>query len=388
MSDVCSLACSPQLLWLQVIPATRWGRRPADPDMIARGNYLARAADCMPCHTAARDKAYAGGLRMNTPFGVMYSPNITPDRETGIGAWTFEEFKQAVHSGIRADGKFLYPTMPFDAFTKISEDDLKALWSYFRSLPPIKQQNRENELTFPFSIRYGMLVWRALFFRAQWFEPDPTKSAQWNQGAYLVEALGHCGDCHTPRNFMGATVASERFKGAQIDQWYAPNITPEALARTNRWDKSQLIAFLKKGAANNSTALGPMQEVVHDSLSFLTPDDLDAMASYLLDVTNGSSAPALVAAKKLPPEIAARGRQVVRGQLCDLPSGKRPGCCRLDPATRRQSGGDRNQAFRHALRGPARRSCARRYPGNAEFCGIAERQRCCRSRQLRAHELG
>ena len=247
---------------------------------------------------------------MNTPFGVMYSPNITPDRETGIGTWTFDEFKKALHSGIRADGKFLYPTMPFDAFTQISEDDLKALWSYFRSLPPIRQQNRENELTFPFSIRYGMLVWRTLFFRAQWFEPDPTKSAQWNRGAYLVEALGHCGDCHTPRNFMGATVASERFKGARIDQWYAPDITPEALAKTSRWDKSQLIAFLKKGAANNSTALGPMQEVVHDSLSFLTPDDLDAMASYLLDVTNGGRAPALVAAKKLPPEIATHASKL------------------------------------------------------------------------------
>ena len=281
-----------------------------DPDMVARGSYLARAADCMPCHTSARDKTYAGGLRMNTPFGVMYSPNITPDRETGIGAWTFDEFKKALHSGIRADGGFLYPTMPFDAFTKISEDDLKALWSYIRSLPPIKQQNRENELTFPFSIRYGMLVWRMLFFRAQWFEPDPAKSAQWNWGAYLVEALAHCGDCHTPRNFMGATIASERFKGAKIDQWYAPDITPEALAKTNRWDKSQLIAFLKKGAANNSTVLGPMQEVVHDSLSFLTPDDLDAMATYLLDVTNGTSAPALVAAKKLPPEIAARAAKL------------------------------------------------------------------------------
>jgi len=281
-----------------------------DPDMVARGSYLARAADCMPCHTSARDKTYAGGLRMNTPFGVMYSPNITPDRETGIGAWTFDEFKKALHSGIRADGRFLYPTMPFDAFTKISEDDLKALWSYIRSLPPIKQQNRENELTFPFSIRYGMLVWRMLFFRAQWFEPDPAKSAQWNRGAYLVEALAHCGDCHTPRNLMGATIASERFKGAKIDQWYAPDITPEALAKTNRWDKSQLIAFLKKGAANNSTVLGPMQEVVHDSLSFLTPDDLEAMATYLLDVTNGTSAPALVAAKKLPPEIAAHAAKL------------------------------------------------------------------------------
>ena len=281
-----------------------------DPDLVARGSYLARAADCMPCHTSAPDKIYAGGLRMNTPFGVMYSPNITPDRETGIGAWTFDEFKKALHSGIRADGRFLYPTMPFDAFTKISEDDLKALWSYIRSLPPIKQQNRENELIFPFSIRYGMLVWRMLFFRAQWFEPDPGKSAQWNWGAYLVEALAHCGDCHTPRNFMGATIASERFRGAKIDQWYAPDITPEALAKTNRWDKSQLIAFLKKGAANNSTVLGPMQEVVHDSLSFLTPDDLDAMATYLLDVTNGTSAPALVAAKKLPPGIAAHAAKL------------------------------------------------------------------------------
>ena len=281
-----------------------------DPDMVARGSYLARAADCMPCHTSARDKTYAGGLRMNTPFGVMYSPNITPDRETGIGAWTFDEFKKALHSGIRADGQFLYPTMPFDAFTKISEDDLKALWSYIRSLPPIKQQNRENELIFPFSIRYGMLAWRMLFFRAQWFEPDPAKSAQWNRGAYLVEALAHCGDCHTPRNLMGATIASERFKGAKIDQWYAPDITPEALAKTNRWDKAQLIAFLKKGAANNSTVLGPMQEVVHDSLSFLTSDDLEAMATYLLDVTNGTSAPALVAAKKLPPEIAAHAAKL------------------------------------------------------------------------------
>jgi mono/diheme cytochrome c family protein len=161
-----------------------------DPDMVARGSYLARAADCMPCHTSARDKTYAGGLRMNTPFGVMYSPNITP------------------------------------------------------------------------------------------------------------------------RNFMGATIASERFKGAKIDQWYAPDITPEALAKTNRWDKAQLIAFLKKGAANNSTVLGPMQEVVHDSLSFLTSDDLEAMATYLLDVTNGTSAPALVAAKKLPPEIAAHAAKL------------------------------------------------------------------------------
>jgi mono/diheme cytochrome c family protein len=272
----------------------------SDPGMIARGRYLAKAADCMPCHTSASGKSYAGGLKMNTPFGAIYSPNITPDRDTGIGAWTFDEFKQAVHSGIRADGKYLYPAMPFDAFTGISEDDLKALWAYFRSVAPVKQRNRENELSFPFNIRLGMLAWRMLFFREQWFVPEAGKSAQWNRGAYLVEALGHCGDCHTPRNFMGATKASRRFEGATIDQWYAPNITAEALAKTNGWDKSQLIAFLKSGAANNSTVLGPMQEVVHDSLSFLTPGDLDAMAGYLLGLSNEKDAPAPVAQRLSP----------------------------------------------------------------------------------------
>ena len=255
------------------------GEPASDPSLVARGSYLAKAADCMPCHTSARDKPYAGGLKLNTPFGAIYSPNVTPDRETGIGAWTFDQFRNAVHSGIRADGKYLYPAMPFDAFTMIREDDLKALWAYFRSLAPVKQQNRENELSFPFNIRYGMLVWRLMFFRERGLSPDAAKSAQWNRGAYLVEALGHCGDCHTPRNFMGATIAGERLQGAKIDQWYAPNITAEALAKTNRWGKPELVAFLKRGAANNSTSLGPMQEVVHDSLASLTPADLDAMAS-------------------------------------------------------------------------------------------------------------
>jgi mono/diheme cytochrome c family protein len=279
------------------------GAEPAsDPNLVARGRYLAKAADCMPCHTSTSGKPFAGGLKMNTPFGAMYSSNITPDRDTGIGTWTFEQFKQAVHSGIRADGKYLYPAMPFDAFTGISEDDLKALWAYFRSVPPVKQQNRENELSFPFNIRFGMLAWRILFFREQFFVPDAGKSAQWNRGAYLVEALGHCGDCHTPRNFMGATKASRRFEGATIDQWYAPNITAEALAKTNGWGKSELIAFLKSGAANNSTVLGPMQEVVHDSLAFLTPGDLDAMATYLLDLKNEKDAPAPVA-QTLSPKV-------------------------------------------------------------------------------------
>ena len=319
------LACSFAAAVLIAGGARAAGEPASDPTLIARGSYLAKAADCMPCHTSARDKPYAGGLKLNTPFGAIYSPNVTPDRETGIGAWTFDQFRNAVHSGIRADGKYLYPAMPFDAFTMIREDDLKALWAYFRSLAPVKQQNRENELSFPFNIRYGMLVWRLMFFRERGLPPDAAKSAQWNRGAYLVEALGHCGDCHTPRNFMGATIAGERFEGARIDQWYAPNITAEALAKTNRWGKPELVAFLKRGAANNSTSLGPMQEVVHDSLASLTPADLDAMASYLLDLPDEKSAPTSPpVASRLAPEVERRAARLYADNCasCHQPNGQ------------------------------------------------------------------
>jgi len=169
-------------------------------------------------------------LKIDTPFGAIYSPNVTPDPGTGIGKWTFGQFKKALHAGIRADGQFLYPAMPFDAYAKIADDDLKALWAYFWTLPPVKQQNRGNELSFPFNIRDSMLAWRWLFFDEGVLKPDPAKGVQWNRGAYLVEALGHCGDCHTPRNSMGATINGRPLQGAQIDQWFAPDISPKRLA--------------------------------------------------------------------------------------------------------------------------------------------------------------
>jgi len=255
----------------------------SQPDLIARGKYLSDAADCMPCHTSSKHKPYAGGLKIDTPFGAIYSPNITPDPATGIGIWTFKAFKNAVHAGIRADGQYLYPAMPFDSFTKIDEPDLVALWAYVRTLPPVKQKNKDNELRLPFNIRYGMLVWRSLFFDEGYFQPNPRKGLQWNRGAYFVQALGHCGDCHTPRNFMGATISSRALTGAQVDHWYAPNITAQALKTVNGWSKAQLIPFLRKGAATNSTDLGPMREIVHDSLSRLTEGDLNAVAIYLLN---------------------------------------------------------------------------------------------------------
>ena len=177
------------------------------PSLVTRGAYLAKAADCMPCHTSARDKQFAGGLKLDTPFGAIFSPNITPDPDTGIGRWTYEDYKNAVHAGIRADGSYLYPVMTYDAFTLITEDDLKALWAYFRSVPAVKQQNRGNELNFPFNIRLALLPWRWLFFTEGYYRQNPARGPQWNRGAYLVEALAHCSDCHTPRNFIGATIA-------------------------------------------------------------------------------------------------------------------------------------------------------------------------------------
>ncbi len=260
---------------------------PQDADLVARGHYLALAADCMPCHTGAPKQEFAGGLALNTPFGVIYSPNITPDKDTGIGKWTFDDFKNAVHDGIRADGAYLYPAMPYGAFTKIEDDDLKALWAYLRSLKPINKPQKANGLGFPFNIRDMMFFWRVLFFDEGTFKPDKGKSAHWNRGAYLVEALAHCNDCHTPRNLLGATIPSERFEGAQIDTWYAPNITEKALKEVNKWDKARMVAFLKQGAAANSTTLGPMHVVVHDSLSKLKESDIAAIATYMLGDDTG-----------------------------------------------------------------------------------------------------
>ncbi len=277
---------------------------PHDADLVERGRYVALAGDCMPCHTGAPKEEFAGGLGLNTPFGTIYSPNITPDDATGIGKWTFDDFKRAVHDGIRADGAYLYPAMPYTAFTKIEDDDLKALWAFLRSLKPINKPQKANGLGFPFNIRDMMFFWRVLFFDEGTFKPDKAKSATWNRGAYLVEALAHCNACHTPRNLLGATIPSERFEGAQIDNWFAPDITEKALKEVNKWDKARFVDFLKKGAAPNSTTLGPMHVVVHDSLSKLKESDVEAIATYMLNDDTGKGdevEPAKVA--KLTPKI-------------------------------------------------------------------------------------
>jgi mono/diheme cytochrome c family protein len=283
--------------------------QPDDAALVPRGEYLARAADCMPCHTSDKTKPYAGGLALNTPFGAIYSVNITSDPTTGIGRWTYDQFKRALHDGIRADGAYLYPAMPFDAYTGIEEDDLKALWAFVRRIPPAAVENTENGLSFPFNIRLGMLAWRELFFTPATFRPTPGKSAEWNRGAYLVEALGHCSDCHSPRNILGGIKGKAQFTGAEIDGFYAPDIASAALAQN--WTKDGLVQFLKTGSAPGKTAVfGPMAEVVHDSLAYLTDPDLAAMATYLLDSPPPPDAPGPQKLSPLPADVYQRAAKL------------------------------------------------------------------------------
>ncbi|MFG1299654.1 c-type cytochrome [Xanthobacter sp. V3C-3] len=305
------------------VAAPAMAQQQADPALVARGEYIAKAADCMPCHTGDKSKPFAGGLALNTPFGAIYSPNITSDRSTGIGLWTYDQFVNAVRNGIRKDGAYLYPAMPFDAYTEISDDDMKALWAYVRSIPPIPNTPPANALEFPFNIRLGMLAWRELFFDPGRFQPTAGKSEAWNRGAYLVNALGHCGDCHTPRNVMGATKAKAHFLGADVDGFWAPDIASAALVK-NGWTPDTLTTFFKTGSVPGKTsAFGPMAEVVHDSLGFLTDADRAALVTYLFDAPPPKDVPAPQAASPLAPEVYTRaaGLYVDNCAVCHMDKG-------------------------------------------------------------------
>jgi len=248
------------------------------------GEYVARAADCVSCHTGSPGKPFAGGYPVKSPFGIIYGPNITSDRETGIGAWTQADFERALRRGVRKDGAYLYPAMPYGSYTKMSEADMAALWRYIHGLPPVRNQVPRNTLPFPFTVRSGLALWQSLYFKPGPFVTTPAKSEVWNRGAYLVEALGHCADCHTPRNVAQGLEEKYPLGGAQIQGWYAPDISGDALSNVSRWSTDQLTVFFKSGVApNNAKAVGPMADVVHDSLRFLSAGDLKAMAAYLKD---------------------------------------------------------------------------------------------------------
>jgi mono/diheme cytochrome c family protein len=262
----------------------------APADLVKRGEYLARAGDCISCHTRPGGEPYAGGFRMKTPFGDILTPNITPDRATGIGAWSADDLYRALHDGVGRKVGDLYPAMPYTFYTKVTRADSDAIYAYLRSLKPVTNAVDVNQLRWPFDIRWTMAAWRELYFNEGTYRPDPAKSAEWNRGAYLVEGLGHCSACHSPRNILGAIEKDRAYTGATVDGWFALNLTEKMRTGLGDWTIDQIVAYLKTGAAKGkSTTLGDMQQVVHNSLSFLTDADLRAMATYLKSIPANSS---------------------------------------------------------------------------------------------------
>ena len=254
-------------------------------DEVQRGEYLVRAGGCVSCHTAAGGTAFAGGRALATPFGTFYSPNITPDPETGIGRWTNAQFLRALREGIGPDGTRYFPVFPYTSFTNITDADALAIKAYLFSLQPVHQANRPHDVAFPFSWRFLQRGWRLLYFNEGPFRPNPSYDAEYNRGAYLVTALAHCGECHTPRNMFGAVKAGAVLSGTRDgpDGQMVPNITPDPTTGIGNWEPDDIVALLKTGRTPEQAAVkGAMREAVQDGLKFLKDDDLHAIAMYLL----------------------------------------------------------------------------------------------------------
>ncbi|MGI9263233.1 MAG: cytochrome c [Woeseiaceae bacterium] len=294
---------------------------------VERGKYLALAGNCASCHTAGDRGFMAGGLAFDTPFGTIYSTNITPDTATGIGAWTGREFLDSMRRGMRPNGEHLYPVFPYTAFTKINDADIAALYAYFKSIPAVRMETPDNDITFPFSQRGLMAVWKAMFFDAGEFQSDDSKSAEWNRGSYLVEALAHCSACHSPRNILGAEDAdrlmaggiyTDKVRTGELRPWSVPNLT-SAPTGLDLWSHEDVSAYLKTGQNTYVETFGPMNEVILNSTRHLSDADVNAMAVYL---------------KSLPPHADRPGPQADSGVLgmgrtvynlhcgtCHLPTG-------------------------------------------------------------------
>ena len=255
---------------------------------VERGRYLASAADCGSCHTIpGGDHPFAGGRPIETPFGILAAPNITPDHETGIGSWTDDEFDAAVRNGRSRNGARLYPAMPFPYYSRMSRLDIKDIRAYLDTIEPVRNAVRVNRLPFPLNQRTSMMAWDALYFNPEEFHPDGSKSKDWNRGAYLVLGPGHCGACHTPKTYLGGDKSTEAFRGGALQGWTAPAITSGQGPLAN-WSADDIATYLKTGHNRYSAAAGLMGEVVELSTSKLTDDDVKAIAVYLKDISGPS----------------------------------------------------------------------------------------------------
>jgi mono/diheme cytochrome c family protein len=290
-------------------------------ELVTRGEYLARAADCMVCHTAPGGTPYAGGLAFRLAFGTLYSTNITPDKETGIGSYSDAQFLAALHRGVRADGARLYPAMPYTSYSYMSDADALAIKAYLFSLVPVRAPPKADSLSFPFNQRWLLGIWAALFNPDRRFQPNAARSPEWNRGAYLSEALAHCGECHTPRNLAFALNNREKFAGAVTAGWRAYNITPDPITGVGDWHDA-VLTYLSRGRADgHGTASGPMGEAVDHSLSRLAPEDVRSVVTYLASVPAVKS-PDLPAILTTPADASHRvgaagpdgsGKQVFEG---------------------------------------------------------------------------
>jgi alcohol dehydrogenase (quinone), cytochrome c subunit len=275
----------------------------------SKGEYLARAGDCVACHSVPGGKAFAGGLRMGTPMGAIYSTNITPDPDTGIGKYSLQDFDRALRFGVGKDGHRLYPAMPYPSYAKINDDDVQALYTFFmKDVPPVRQQNKPNEIPWYLDLRWPLAIWDAIFSPKAGYVASQDHDATWNRGAYLVEGLGHCGACHTPRGLAFQEKAldssSDRYlRGAELDAWYAPSLRGELRTGLGEWSQDDVAAFLKSGHNAKGVVFGSMLDVVNNSTPYLADEDIRAMASFL------KSLPATAQQTKYAYDAAARTLQ-------------------------------------------------------------------------------
>jgi mono/diheme cytochrome c family protein len=279
-------------------------------ETIARGKALVVAGDCASCHTADPAKPFAGGKRIDTPFGGIYAPNLTPDRETGIRSWRDEDFLRALRQGIAPDGSRYYPAFPYPYFTKLIRDDILAIRAYLATLEPVRNSVPPPELRFPFNFRVGMRLWNWLYFEPGIIIPDQSKGTEWNRGRYLVEGLGHCGACHTPKNFLGADKADQAFGGNRVDGMFAPRLDGAARSGLKSWSVEDIAEYLQSGRNTKSHAWQLMSEVVLNSTSKMSDGDIRAIAVYLKSLPAGAAEPVVSAP---PPAQMAEGQKVYRG---------------------------------------------------------------------------
>jgi mono/diheme cytochrome c family protein len=299
---------------LLLCSASAFGRTQAEPsaDTIARGKSLTEAGDCASCHTADPSKPFAGGKRIDTPFGVIYSPNLTPDRDTGIGGWSDEEFYRALRYGVRRDGSRYYPAFPYPNFTRMIRDDLLAIRAYLATLTPVNNRPPPPQLRWPLNYRVVMRAWDFVFFRPGIFEPNQQKSAEWNRGGYLVTGAAHCGVCHTPKNMFGADKRGSAFGGGLVQGWFAPRLDGAERSGLKSWSVDDIAEYLASGRNGKSHAGGLMAEVVVNSTSKMSDQDIRAIAVYLKDLPAGAPEPAVAP----PPQSEMAAGKAIYDRTC------------------------------------------------------------------------